>query len=481
MQHQLKINSLLHGALRKILQLVPKGKFEIYSVIASSFPFKLAPLSTQVNYMKQSLIVLQYVQSMTRQFLELCVDKCLEIDVEIRIGNNGNVKIEENKIGEDDDGDDQQATDIPNDCIKEQKIIATAMNKNKTEEEKVDEMAEKLDTLMFLIFEHLQSVASSNKKSPRQLYKMLLPSFESVILTTHRCKFVQFIVLYLCGLDERKSRGPGCDAVIGDEADKLDQPQLFREFASKLIDIVLDPYRATVTRQSAACYLASFISRTSCVCAETACEAVGALLRFAEAYMDTFPTEVSVRNARRYLAAENYGEQESSVSTHSLFFTICQAAFYIMCFRGKECVQYYNKALQYHSDQNTNDVDYYEFIDPKLIDITSTRWDKVCSHHLNPLRFCLESVRGEFLFLAKNFELLNDDLLRKLTIENEKMISSSSKDPLSIRDAGYKRGTGRKRRKASSIQTAATLERRRVVGGVGGLGTGSNPLDSFFP
>merc|ERR1719223_1767980 len=38
-----------------------------------------------------------------------------------------------------------------------------------------------------------------------------------------------------------------------------------------------------------------------------------------------------------------------------------------------------------------------------------------------------------------------------------------------------------KAKKPSSIRTAATLEKRRTSGGVGGLCRGSNPLDSFFP
>jgi RNA polymerase I-specific transcription initiation factor RRN3 len=38
-----------------------------------------------------------------------------------------------------------------------------------------------------------------------------------------------------------------------------------------------------------------------------------------------------------------------------------------------------------------------------------------------------------------------------------------------------------KRKRSSIISTAATLEKKRLDGGVGGLGKGSNPLDSYFP
>ncbi len=201
--------------------------------------------------------------------------------------------------------------------------------------------------------------------------------------------------------------------------------------------------------------------------------------------MDTYPTEASARNARRYLGAEASDEQADRVSIHSLFYTISQASFYIMCFRGKECIQYYRRAVEYHQNLEENhDCEVLDYSDPQLIDITPERWNRLCSHHLNPLRFCLESVRGEFLLLADNFDLLDLNLLNKLIIEDRKMESSSmstirSPPPSSLK-SGVKRMM-RKRRKVSSIQTAATLEKRRIAGGVGGLGKGSNPLDSFFP
>ncbi len=219
--------------------------------------------------------------------------------------------------------------------------------------------------------------------------------------------------------------------------------------------------------------------------------------------METFPTEASSRNARRYLNSSSDGNnihgmdhQYSAVSIHSLYYTICQASFYIMCFRGRECLQYYNKAVEYYKNIANVNYEYLEYSDPQLIDISKERWNKICSHHLNPLKFCLESVRGEFLFLAEKFDLLEEGLLDKLIVEDSKLSTSTSTSSLSnLASTHGGVGTGnevvghderrrivsRKRRKVSSIQTAATLEKRRLVGGVGGLGKGSNPLDSFFP
>jgi len=290
---------------------------------------------------------------------------------------------------------------------------------------------------MTIIMEHIRAYAT--ERGAQSLYRMVSPVFDSSILTTHRSKFVQFVILVICGLEHEQLS----DATAA---------QLDREFAAKLIDIVLDPYRATVTRQSGACYLASFVSRARYVSPETTCEAISALLRWAEAYMQS---DYSTR-------ASDLREQ---CDLHSLFYTVCQAAFYIMCFRGADAIKYYRSAMEYsatHQDELPceNDV---SFLEPEHVDIGPDRWAVVCGHDLQPLRFCLESVRGEFLHVAHIFRLLPPQLLDKLNADDSRMSTHS------------------KPKKPSIITTAATLAKRRIKGGVGGIGRGSNPLDSFFP
>ena len=347
----------------------------------------------------------------------------------------------------------------------------TNWNKCKRNECTLARTNKQLDYLMLLIFKHIHSHSKILCKGPRQLYTMVMPAFDSVILTTHKSKFVQFVILILCGLDYDSYTKNKYGNIITSH-----EPRLYREFAAKLIDLVLDQYRATITRQSSACYLASFISRASYICVETACEAVSALLRFAEAYMDNFPTEASARNAWRGVGVGGSGgdgaDKRDRIEMHSLFYTVCQAAFYIMCFRGRECFTYYKEALAYHETLQKSgegdDDNSLLYGDPQYIDIGIERWNRLCSYHLQPLRYCLESVRGEFLLLADVSQLLDENLLKQLLMEDNKMTS------------GLQKLQG-KRKRPTSIRTAAILERKRLNGGVGGMGRGSNPLDSFFP
>jgi RNA polymerase I-specific transcription initiation factor RRN3 len=285
----------------------------------------------------------------------------------------------------------------------------------------------------------------------RALYREILPVFESSILTTYKSKFVQYCIFLLCGLE--------ADAIAEEEQGSgapisYHHAVLHRSFAAKLIDIFVDPYRATLTRRSGACYLASFISRSYYVSPETVCETVSALLRWAEAYMISLGVN-AIRSADSRTQSEH----------HALFYTVCQAAFYIMCFHGVEAMRCHQSAVEYHSSPSLpEDSNMWEMPHPEEIDIDSKRWTVICGHELQPLRFCLESVRDEFLHVAHALNLIEERTLDQLSMDAKRW------------------STGRTgRRKASKIVSIATPSSQRQNGGVGGLGRGSNPLNSFFP
>jgi RNA polymerase I-specific transcription initiation factor RRN3 len=323
----------------------------------------------------------------------------------------------------------------------------------------VDEMADKLDSLMLILFEYVDQSLSDARRSrttvaeASELYGILSSVFESAILVTHKSKFVQFLILHICGVDAQLSLAQttmdNCPDPVGRGEDTM---LLYREFASSLINVIIDPYRATATRQSGACYLASFISRASFVCVETVCETVDALLRWAEAYIQSLGSLIS--------SSVHAPDAREQCSLHPLFYTVCQAAYYIMCFRGSEVVRFLRSPPE--PEQRL-------FL--SHIDLSAARWTRICTHALFPLRYCLESVRTEFLRISKFLTLIDDAVRERLVSDEELKRTFDVHSPI----------LKRKRRVASRITTAATLEKERVNGGVGGLGRGHNPLDSFFP
>lgn len=456
----------IHAMIFNVLRLVPKSNSDLYPIIASKFPFWLRDKETLVWYTNQSFKVLDYLPCIRRRLFELLIDKCVEIDVNIFIKDNGDATIDgtERKIDNYNNGEKSAADHN----LKEDKFKLTTS---------VDVLSDKLDALLELLFEQIQSGCQNGVLSAREIYHELLQIFESTILTTHKSKFVQFCIFLPCGLETQivKDNENNVDNETRQESitvlptnrfldsgvENEDEAILHREFVSKLLQILVDPYQSTTVRQSCACYLASFVSRASFVGADTVCESISALLRWAEAYIGSLGVHaVRAADARR------------QSDRHSLFYTVCQAAFYIMSFRGNEAVEFYSEALSsdprntngtFNVDLNIED-DEPHFPDIESINLENKRWTFLCGHALQPLRFCLESVRSEFLHVAHFYGLVDEKVLKKLVADAKRL------------------STGRVNKKAaSSISTAATLQRRRQTGGVGGLGRGSNPLKSFFP
>lgn len=102
---------------------------------------------------------------------------------------------------------------------------------------------------------------------------------------------------------------------------------------------------------------------------------------------------------------------------------------YILCFHGTEvaCQQRLNANIQ-------------------------SQWERVLTSRQQPLRYCLESVRFEFLRLARHVELLSEDCWRSFPQDIVNMSSISSRSKLGLQ---------------SSTDYAEVK--------------GLNPLDSFFP
>ena len=110
---------------------------------------------------------------------------------------------------------------------------------------------------------------------------------------------------------------------------------------------------------------------------------------------------------------------------HETFFSCVQAACYILCFYGIEManIQKKSKSMQ-------------------------KKWQTVLTCTLNPLRFCLQSVRVEFIRLAQQSNMLDASCWESLPVD---ILPSNRGDDAS--------------RRKSNVN----------------MGSGTNPLDSFFP
>ncbi|KAF7084185.1 hypothetical protein CFC21_087864 [Triticum aestivum] len=121
--------------------------------------------------------------------------------------------------------------------------------------------AEKLDSLMVVVCEHLKSCAERGYLDKE--FDILKTIFRASVLRVHRSKFCQFIMFYACSLDPK---------ICG------------LEFAFFLTDIFLNKEEDPISRMSAVSYVGSYLSRARFISADTVLGILKKLLDWCDEY-----------------------------------------------------------------------------------------------------------------------------------------------------------------------------------------------------
>jgi RNA polymerase I-specific transcription initiation factor RRN3 len=463
----------VHACINRLQKILPGtgGRDTLSTALDSKFPYKSAKQEKISAYVTELIRVLDYAPDLLDCVFHICIRKALELDVEIRIHDGGNATVEkaEKSVEEENGIFSFEEDSNPNQTANDENNLAEGDQNILREKQAADAMADKLDAIMVQVFQHLEKRCTTPAKI-MEMYGVAHRTFSTVVLTTYKSKFVQFVLFYLCGRFH--------EVTSVEVLDKYDIDPLDRHFASTLLEIILDGRQAVILRQISACYLASFVSRAIFIDDQTVCETLAAFLQWTELYISQLPTS----SFRRSLSSTNTSDKVATHDdgrNHAVFYTVCQAAFYIMCFRGQDAWTHYQGVV----NRQVMDEDDEEYEDLHTMDIGAHRWKSILcsprSQHLKPLQFCLESVRREFLRLAGSLSLLPETFLAQQSKE-----AATKRD---IRTAKWQKNTAtplRRRRKATSIMTPALMQHSKTSntsGGVGGMGEGSNPLDSFFP
>ena len=288
-----------------------------------------------------------------------------------------------------------------------------------------------------------------------KLFDLLMRVFEDSVLNTYRSKYVQFIVFFACKFDSA----------------------YVELFVSRMLGRMLHPQMPCVTKRACASYVASFLSRARFVKPMAICSALHHMLNWAQAYILSRESKESqlasaLSQQHQQYFNPNGGAMDMLMpgdKSHEAFYSICQACFYIICFLGKHL-------------ENTGNSDAVGR-GRLLTLLRELPWIRVVFSRLDPLMYCLETVRREFMSVAKATRLLGsrrkeiDIHLAQMEITG-KLSQGGGVVPVAP-------ATGR----------VDTPQAARGGGGTGGGGRANanasgdanfvmgndNPLDSFFP
>ncbi|KNB43832.1 RNA polymeraseI-specific transcription initiation factor RRN3 [Blastocystis sp. subtype 4] len=108
-----------------------------------------------------------YAPVLRERGLSLLVEKLIEIDVEIRLDD-----IEE-------ENEEALASSVASDSL-----------------------SDKLDSLLMLVFEYLEKEVSTDPGNAKILFRILQKVFEKSIMLTHRSKYTQFLLFFICHYDQ---------------------------------------------------------------------------------------------------------------------------------------------------------------------------------------------------------------------------------------------------------------------------------------
>ena len=184
-----ELTSMLHNTLRHCVSSVPTGLVELMPVAISNFPYRKRPLECITNYIYQLLRLCDYLPVLQPKMLELIIERCLEIDVEIWIEDTGEVCIKpvENELEDSMDGgifkiDELHTVETHATPFRETSLQIAS---------DVAEMAEKLDAMLILLIEYVDRQLVLGDEQGDRLFCHIIAIFEDKILLAHRSKFVQ--------------------------------------------------------------------------------------------------------------------------------------------------------------------------------------------------------------------------------------------------------------------------------------------------
>ncbi|KAL6042109.1 DNA independent RNA polymerase I transcription factor, partial [Balamuthia mandrillaris] len=266
-----RIFKYIHQAIARVLELAPTSITPLFSALSANFPHRRLDVDTQRFYLSNLLQLTQYCPALRGSVLSIAVKKALELDVEIELA----------LVAEDEEEEEEEF------------LFDLEINGEARRQEQ-SEMANKLDVLMGLLFRHLQSLTEGASYEERhELFSFMLQIFDSMIIKTHKSKYTQFLMFYLCWTEE----------------------PFAQNFLGYLLNKILDPSNHTLTRQTCAAYVGGFLARASFLSADVMQQTLNVLATWCQNYLDS--------------CTRNIPDAE----LHALFYSVCQAIFYAVCFK----------------------------------------------------------------------------------------------------------------------------------------------------
>ncbi|ELR05045.1 hypothetical protein VC83_05072 [Pseudogymnoascus destructans] len=361
--HRTQLSARVHTALKYLLRLIPSASGTLAPILAAKFPFSDESKKAHMAYINNLIKIIDYAPELKSDIFALITERLVKIDVQMQIDLDDDVAAavvqsvsnRSDLTGE----DDSEADDSDSDSDASDDSLDDEQNRVKAMHENVEKMDAILDTLFELYTPHFEDPLSSSAIST---FDTLLSHFRNIILPTYRSRHTQFLLFHFAQTSEH----------------------LIDTFAGECVDLAFKSGRPAVLKQSAAAYLASFVSRGANV-----------LPHVVRDVFDYIGTNLDLIRSENELSCRG-----PDLQRYSTFYATTQALLYIFCFRWRDLVV--------SPSAEEGEIDEEDFVGRDLEWRAGVKelLDRTIYSKLNPLKICAPSIVEEFAKIAHHLRFM---------------------------------------------------------------------------
>lgn len=354
----------VHMALRYLLRLIPSASGTLSPILDSKFPLGDDTKKRHITYINNLTRILDYAPELKAHIFALITERLVKIDVQMQVDlddvddevagaimntYSNPALMEDSDSEEDSDSSDSDSED--------------ELDEHQLKIKRMQDSVEKMDSILDILFELYSPYFSEpNSATSILMFDTLLSHFRNIILPTYKSRHTQFILFHFAQTSEH----------------------LIDTFAGECVDLAFKSGRPAVLKQSAAAYLACFVSRGSKV-----------------------PPHV-VRDVFNYIGvnldlirAENELTcRGPDLQRYSTFYATTQALLYIFCFRWRDLIV---------RDEDADiEIDEEDFTSGDLVWHAGVKelFDRTIYSKLNPLKICSPLIVDEFAKISNHLKFM---------------------------------------------------------------------------
>ena len=449
--------SRIHCLIARLITILPR--LEHFLVPLIQFPFIKAPVEEQRIYFENVLQICSYFPKGRNALFKKLLANILRLDVEIQamIEDLDDEQLDELLVSEEEKllsksfDEDLYLKERGDDVEDGQsEVSGSTPHKNETDTEVecfIKVSLGLLDEFLCKIFEFIHEVypredAASTSSDEMYLSKLqewrlffvgLLEFFEESLLTTMKSRMTQYVLFYAASIEELRLNSSEADhrgkdpkrtnsyhdLFLGLLMDKLFDSDLsstanFRRYRKRKHGGMSSMEFDTV-KLIAISYLASYLARCKTVNSFSLKYSMNLFFTWCDNYLSL----LHLKRSNSYGSSCLFGNDQKISGEHVLFYAVCQAVFYIFCFRHADLLEPPGSINKSGIPASPN-----VHMHSKYSVILKSFFEKIVYCTLNPLRRTLPSISEEFSKICKRYQLLYCDNM--LQSSSSKSSSSSS-------------------------------------------------------